>query len=76
MGAKVILLRILLIFWKPVAAILGALGIYGKGMADQHAKAKLQAAEKAAQQHRDRDNVESDIRPATAADELRANWKR
>jgi len=28
------ILRLLLVLWKPLAAVLGALGLYGKGRAD------------------------------------------
>lgn len=71
-----ILLRIILALWKPIAAFLGALGLYGRGRADANAKARLKASEQALQQHKDRENVESDIRIVDARSELRNIWRR
>ena len=71
-----ILLRIILALWKPIAALLGALGLYGRGRADANAKARLQALEQAMQQYKDRENVESDIRLVDARSELRNDWRR
>lgn len=41
-----------------------------------HAKdVALWSAQQSDKQHKDREDVESDIRPANAADELRRDWK-
>jgi len=39
------ILRLLLMFWKPIAALLAAIGLYGKGRVDQNRKAKAKAAD-------------------------------
>ncbi len=39
------LLRLLAALWKPLAALLGALGLYAKGRADARRQARLKATE-------------------------------
>lgn len=39
-----LLIRLALTLWKPIAALLAALGLYAKGRADARARADLQAA--------------------------------
>lgn len=39
-----LLIRLALTFWRPIAALLAALGLYAKGRADAKAKADLRDA--------------------------------
>ena len=69
-----ILLRLIALFWKPIAWVLGALGIYGKGRADARAKAKLHAQKTYMDKRKRMDNADADLHddPGILRDILRA----
>jgi hypothetical protein len=70
------ILRILLTLWKPIAALLGAIGLYAKGRVDAKAKAALRAADEANEAHEVRNEVENRIaRDRDARERLRERWR-
>ncbi len=56
-----IFLRILLLFWKPIAWLLGAAGIYGKATLDARQRAKLKAQKQYIDTRKRMDNADEDL---------------
>ena len=53
-----ILLRLIALFWKPIAALLGVGALYLKGRADARQKAKLQAQKQYIETSKRMDNAD------------------
>jgi hypothetical protein len=66
------ILRLLLTFWRPIAALLAGFGLYAKGRADATAKAEARAS-KAALQTIERIN---DAKDQAAAGGAGDDWHR
>jgi hypothetical protein len=72
-----LILRLLLTLWRPIVALLGAIGLYAKGRADARTKATLRAAQEANEAHEVRNEVENRIaRDGAAHSGLRERWQR
>jgi len=54
--------------WKPIAAILGALGLYVKGRSDAARNAELNAWRQANEAERQRADIDREVRSGGAAD--------
>jgi hypothetical protein len=67
-----VILRLLLTFWRPIAALLAGFGLYAKGRADATAKAEAKAS-KAALQTIERIN---DAKDKAAAGGAGDDWHR
>jgi len=59
-----------------LALVAGALVAFNRGRKAERQETALEAAERMAKQHKVRDEIDSDIRPANAADELRRDWSK
>ena len=56
-----IILRILLALWRPIAALLGIGAVYIKGRTDARQKAKLQAQKTYINKRKAMDNADDDL---------------
>ena len=74
---EALIFRILLTLWKPLATLLGAIGLYAKGRADAKAAAKLEAAFDTLDAYEVRNEVDNRIaRERLARERLHDRWQR
>jgi hypothetical protein len=63
--------------WKPIAAVLGALGLYVKARADQRRADEIKDAKETIEAHEVRNDVEDRIaRGGSAKQRLRERWSK